>query len=88
MLCFKCNERFSFIIIVERECQYCHKEKASKKFSKDNNIDLDKVPDELQDLTEIEKMLIVRVFPMISVYRLCKDQHGYYRNVINFSQDI
>ncbi len=65
-----CNKRFPSITIVERECQCCHKEKASKKFSKDNNMDLDEVPDELQNLTEIEKMLIAWVFPMMSVYRL------------------
>ncbi len=80
-----CNERFPSIIIVERECRRCHKEKALKKFSKDNNMDLGEVPDELQDLTEIEEMLIVQVFFVMSVYRLCRSQHGYYGNVINFS---
>jgi len=48
-------------------------------------MDLDKVLDELQDLTEIEEMLIARVFSVISVYRLYEGQHEYYRNVINFS---
>ena len=67
-----CNKRFPSITIVERECQYCHKEKASKKFSKDNNMDPGEVFDELWDLTEIEKILIAWVFLMILVYRLCK----------------
>ena len=33
-------------------------------------MDPGEVPDELQDLTEIEEMLIVQVFTVMSVYRL------------------
>ncbi|GBC48157.2 uncharacterized protein LOC105316640 [Rhizophagus irregularis DAOM 181602=DAOM 197198] len=55
----------------KRECRRCHKEKQPKKFSKDNNMDPGKVPDKLRDLTEIEKMLVAQVFPVMSVYRLC-----------------
>ncbi len=51
-------------------------------------MDLGEVPDELRDLTEIEKMLIARVFPMMSIYKLRRGQHGYHGNVINFPQDI
>ena len=46
------------------------------------------MPEELQGLTEIEEMLIARVFPVISVYRLRGGQHGYRGNVINFPQDV
>ncbi|GES96640.1 uncharacterized protein LOC114518711 [Rhizophagus clarus] len=31
------------------------------------------VPDKLQNLTKIEKILITQVFPVMSVYRLCGD---------------
>ncbi|CAG8756726.1 21775_t:CDS:2, partial [Rhizophagus irregularis] len=55
-LCTTCNESFPSI---------------PKKFSKDNNMDPGKVPDKLRDLTEIEKMLVAQVFPVMSVYRLC-----------------
>jgi hypothetical protein len=51
-------------------------------------MDLDKVPEELQELTEIEKMLITRVFLVMSIYRFCGEQHEYHRNVINFSQNV
>src|SRR4051794_24469869 len=51
-------------------------------------MDSGEVPEELQDLTEIEKMLIAQVFFMMSVYRLRGGQHRYRRNVINFSQDV
>ena len=51
-------------------------------------MDSGEVPEELQDLTEIEEMLITQVFSMISVYRLREGQHGYRGNVINFPQDV
>lgn len=57
-LCKTCNESFPSIIIIEGECRCCHLEKKQKKFSKDNNMDPGEVPDELRDLTEIEKMLV------------------------------
>ena len=51
-------------------------------------MDPGEVPDELRDLTEVEEMLIARVFPVMSVYRLRGGQHGYRGNVINFPQDV
>ena len=58
------------------------------KFSSGNNMDPGEVPEELQDLTEIEEMLISKVFTVISVYRLHSGQYGYKENIINFPQDI
>ena len=58
------------------------------KFSADNNMDPRRISEELQDLTEIEEMLILKVFTVISVYRLSGGQHEYRGNVINFPQDI
>ncbi|EXX53883.1 hypothetical protein RirG_239720 [Rhizophagus irregularis DAOM 197198w] len=72
-LCTTCNENFPSIVIIRGECRRCHKEKQPKKFSKDNNMDPGEVPDELRDLTEIEEMLVARVFPVMSVYRLRGD---------------
>ncbi|PKC51700.1 hypothetical protein RhiirA1_483178 [Rhizophagus irregularis] len=88
LLCTTCNESFPSIVIIRGECRRCHKEKQPKKFSKDNNMDPGKVPDELRDLTEIEKMLVAQVFPVMSVYRLRGSQHGYRGNVINFPQNV
>ena len=51
-------------------------------------MDPGEVPEELQGLTELEEMLIARVFPVMSVYRLRGGQHGYRGNVINFPQDV
>ena len=46
------------------------------------------VPEELQDLTEIEEMLIAQIFPIVSVYCLREGQYSYRGNVINFPQDV
>src|SRR5688572_643997 len=51
-------------------------------------MDSGEVPDELQNLIEIEEMLIARVFPIILIYRLRGGQHGYRGNVINFPQNV
>ena len=87
--CPTCNESFPSITLVKGECRRCYTEKGSpKKFSTDNNMDPGEVPEELQGLTEIEEMLIARVFPVMSVYKLRGGQHGYRGNVINFPQDV
>ncbi|CAG8791829.1 22137_t:CDS:2, partial [Gigaspora margarita] len=75
--------------VLLREYRHCYTEKTlSKKFSFGNNMDPGEVPEELQGLTEIEEMLIVQVFPVMVVYRLCGGQHGYRGNIINFPQDV
>ena len=51
-------------------------------------MDPGEVPHELLGLTEIEEMLIARVFTVMTVYRLRGGQNGYWGNVINFPQDI
>ena len=85
-----CNESFSSITLVKGEyCHHCYNEKNSiKKFSSNNDMNSGEVPEELQGLTELEEMLIARVFSVMLVYRLREGQHGYYGNVINFSQDV
>jgi len=88
-LCPVCNERFMSITLIKGECRRCHAEKSStKKFSAENNMDPGEVPEELKDLSEIEEMLIARVFPVLSVYRLRGGEHGYHGNVINFPNDV
>ncbi|RGB37621.1 hypothetical protein C1646_666084 [Rhizophagus diaphanus] len=68
--CNKCNERFPCITLIGDEYCRCHLEGSPKKFSAENNMDPGEVPQELQDLTDIEEMLIAQVFPIVSVYNL------------------
>ena len=46
------------------------------------------VPDVLRNLTMIEEILIARVHPVISLYKIRGNQTAYSGNVINFKQDI
>jgi hypothetical protein len=88
-LCPTCNERFLSIKLVMEECRRCYNDKTDpKKFSTENNMNPGDLPKELQGFTEIEKMLIVQIFPIISVYCLREGQYSYRGNVINFPQDI
>ncbi|PKY32280.1 hypothetical protein RhiirB3_491413, partial [Rhizophagus irregularis] len=59
-LCNICNERFPSITLIGDECRRCHLEGSPKKFSAENNMDPGEVPQELQDLTDIEEMLIAQ----------------------------
>lgn len=56
---------------------YDKKKNDVTKFSADNNMDLGEVSGELQDLTKIKEMLIMWIFPIISVYCLHKGQYAY-----------
>lgn len=46
------------------------------------------MPDELQNLTQIEEMLIARVFPVISVYTKPGGQRAYRGYCINLPQEV
>ncbi|CAG8476496.1 20226_t:CDS:2, partial [Gigaspora rosea] len=46
------------------------------------------VPQELKGLNEIEEMLIIQVFMVVSVYNLHSGQYPYRGNIINFPQDV
>ncbi|CAG8668030.1 15340_t:CDS:2 [Cetraspora pellucida] len=62
---------------IQEECCRCSSERITpKRFSSENDMDPEEVPEELQNLTEIEEMLIAQVFPVMSVYRLCGGQYG------------
>ncbi|CAG8503777.1 4193_t:CDS:2 [Paraglomus occultum] len=89
VVCPVCNESCPSIVLVKGKCQRCYSEKIMpNKFSADNNMDPGDIPEELQDLTEIEEMLIARAFTVMSIYRLRGGQYGYRGNVVNFPQDI
>ncbi|KAL5716090.1 hypothetical protein ACHQM5_017825 [Ranunculus cassubicifolius] len=51
-------------------------------------MDPGQVPIGLSRLTNLESLLIARVHPMMSVYRVKGQQYKYSGNVINFAQDV
>jgi len=59
------------IKVIKGVCRHCYYDKnLIKKFSAENNMDPGDIPEELQELTEIEEMLIAQIFPIVSVYYL------------------
>ena len=70
-------------------CQRCKNDKTyPKKFSKENEMIPSKVPEELKNLTQIEEMLIARVFPLINIYHKPRGQRAYKGHVIYFHNDV
>lgn len=57
-------------------------------FTAENNVDVGDVPPVLQGLTLVEKILIARVNPVVSVFRIRGQQRGYSGHVMNFIQRI
>ena len=93
---FRCNICFEAWPLSEKTkvkvpyiCTRCVRDKSNvKKFSVQNNMVPSEVPVELQGLSQLEEMLIARVFPVISVYTKPGGQKAYKGHCINFSQDI
>ena len=87
--CIICNEAFPGLIISASSCTRCSRDnKEPKLYSAANNMDPGPVPPVLQNLTQVEEMLISRIMPITSVYRLHHGQYGYTGHVVNLPQDV
>ena len=89
--CVVCKEAWP--LSASREALYtCSRCKRDKKpcrlYSAENDMDPGSVPAELQGLSEVEKLLIARAFPIMSIYRKHGGQRGYKGHVLNLPQDI
>jgi hypothetical protein len=49
---------------------------------------IEKVPDELKDLSQLEEMLIAHIYPLITVYTVKGGQRKGSKHVINFPQSL
>ena len=84
--CILCNRSF-YDIQTNKEiiCIDCNK---SNKFSADNNMGPGSVPEKLLNLSYIEQMLIAKIHPIITIYRIQGNQYSYSGNIIHFRQNI
>ena len=70
-------------------CSRCSRDKKSlKKFSCKNSMIPSSVPNELQNLTQVEEMLIARALPIMRVYVKPGGQRGYSGHCINLPQNV
>ncbi|KAK3924474.1 ATP-dependent DNA helicase, partial [Frankliniella fusca] len=79
----ECKECDTFYWNNHNTC-YCHKHSDMVK----ELLTIGNIPEELQGLSYVEELLISKIHPMISVYRLRGGQYAYNGNVINFRQDV
>ena len=80
--CIMCNK--SFYDVQTNDMNICTDCNKSCKFTADNNMNPGSVPEELLDLSYIEQMLIARIHPIITIYRIQGNQYSYSGNIINF----
>ena len=79
----KCKPRSPYV------CTRCSRDKKyPKKFSTENLMIPSFVPNELQNLTQIEEMLIARALPIMKVYIKPGGQRGYSGHCINLPQNV
>ena len=90
--CLTCNEKI--FIEYNARVQRCRRCSANanaevNKFSADNNMDPGHVPPQLQGLTPVEKLLIAKVNPTMTIHRLSRGgQFGFKGHVLNLSQNV
>ena len=80
--CLKCNQKVLVDLYSKKSCKNC------KKFRKGSDLHPGFVPTVLSDLTFIERQLIARIHPVVSLYKIQNCQYGYKGNIINFPQNV
>ena len=88
-VCTNCKKKHIVSLQDKNPCATKGKSKSScYLFTKKNNMDPQDVPEVLKDLTLIEKQLIARVHPVVSLYKIKNCQYKYKGNIINFPQEV
>lgn len=80
--CTSCNTKTMVDLYSKSRCKYC------RHFRKENSMNPLEVPECLKDLSYIEKQLISRIHPVVSLYKIKSCQYGYRGNIINFPQNV
>ncbi|KAK3911829.1 ATP-dependent DNA helicase [Frankliniella fusca] len=80
--CKICNKKQIVEEVGKKPCRNCHV------FSSNNDMDPGTVPECLQNLSYVEKQLISRIHPVVSLYKIKDCQYKYSGNVINFPQNV
>ena len=89
-ICFEAWPVNSKLELTEYACKRCKRDKGvPKKFSIENDMKPSPVPPALQGLTQIEEMLIARIFPVMQVYtRPRGGQRSYKGHVLNLPNNV
>lgn len=85
--CTRCSRRVERLKVRNNLCTSCQKP-GFNPYTRENEMDLGDIPDELKELTMIESILIARVHPVVSVFRIRGQQRAFSGHVMNFIQEI
>lgn len=86
-ICSRSNKRVKATEIMRNLCSTCRKSRINL-FSGENGMDLGEIPGELRGLSMIEEILIARVHPVVSVFRIRGQHRAYSGHVMNFAQHV
>ncbi|XP_034239366.1 uncharacterized protein LOC117644209 [Thrips palmi] len=80
--CELCNQKVLTDLYSKKKCHTCNI------FRKGTEYNPGVVPDCLKILTYVERQLIARIHPVVSLYKIQNCQYGYKGNIINFPQNV
>jgi hypothetical protein len=86
-VCNSCMRRVERTNLRANICSLCRRSDFNL-FSSENGMDIGPIPEELQNLSMVEAILIARVHPVVSVFRMRGQQRAYSGHVMNFVQRI
>ena len=83
--CQSFQRSFPGLVIKNGKCSSCNNILTKELFYPRKQHE---IPEELQNLNDIEQLLIAQVHPIISLWKIRGAQYAYSGNVINFRQDV
>jgi hypothetical protein len=101
--CLTCSRTHPFSQSQQlHECRHCILQRRKgmvSKFGMENDMDpglvcvfprlsTNQIPEELRNLTQLEEMLIARIYPLMTVYTFHGGQRKGSKHIINFSQNL
>lgn len=88
LVCVDCKARKdSSDFSARMVCNSCRRN-SNQLFSSRNGMDLGSIPSQLRDLTLLEQLLIARVHPVVSLFKIRGQQRAYSGHVLNFVQRV
>lgn len=91
LVCHKCRRAVqnNHMSRTRDVCLSCTKESSKQDlFWPTNGFDFGEIPEELKNLTLLEQILIARVHPVVSVFKIKNQQRGYSGHVLNLVQHV
>jgi len=86
-ICIRCRKRTGNSDLRRDLCTYCQRARINA-FAPENEMDFGEIPAQLRDLTMIEEVLIARVHPVVSLFKIRGQQRAYSGHVMNFIQHV